>query len=319
MTRQEAEECMNALGGERKPFLFIIDFEMKYPLIYPLESLPSEIKYQITSKPKTDLKREYKNLDIQPISQSEYGIQFNRVLEHLNFGNTYLLNLTCQTKIKSEHDLKEIYDESAAKYKLYLKDQFVVFSPEPFIKISNGQIRSFPMKGTIRDSVADASNVILNSKKEQAEHATIVDLIRNDLGMVSRAVRVNRYRFVERVATNTNNILQVSSEIIGDLQDNYIDNIGQIIFTLLPAGSISGAPKSKTLQIISEVETKSRGYFTGVFGVFDGSNVDSAVMIRFIEQTPNGLVYRSGGGITAQSILDEEYQEMIDKVYVPTY
>jgi len=175
------------------------------------------------------------------------------------------------------------------------------------------------MKGTIRDSVADASNVILNSKKEQAEHATIVDLIRNDLGMVSRAVRVNRYRFVERVVTNTNNILQVSSEIIGDLQDNYIDNIGQIIFTLLPAGSISGAPKSKTLQIISEVETKSRGYFTGVFGVFDGSNVDSAVMIRFIEQTPNGLVYKSGGGITAQSILDEEYQEMIDKVYVPTY
>jgi para-aminobenzoate synthetase component 1 len=88
---------------------------------------------------------------------------------------------------------------------------------------------------------------------------------------------------------------------------------------LLPAGSISGAPKRKTVEIIRDAEGEPRGYFTGVFGIFDGINVDSGVMIRYIENTPNGFVYRSGGGITAQSDLVQEYQEAIDKVYAPVY
>ena len=86
---------------------------------------------------------------------------------------------------------------------------------------------------------------------------------------------------------------------------------------LLPAGSVSGAPKSRTLEIIRSAEQSDRGYYTGVCGYFDGQNLDSAVMIRFIEQIGNGFYYRSGGGITAQSNLHAEYLEAIDKVYVP--
>jgi len=86
---------------------------------------------------------------------------------------------------------------------------------------------------------------------------------------------------------------------------------------LLPAGSVSGAPKKKTLEIIAENETDPRGYYTGVFGIFDGENVDSAVMIRYIEKSGDKLWYRSGCGITNQSECASEYKEMIDKVYVP--
>jgi Anthranilate/para-aminobenzoate synthases component I len=86
---------------------------------------------------------------------------------------------------------------------------------------------------------------------------------------------------------------------------------------MLPAGSITGAPKIKTTQIILDAENYDRGYYSGVFGVFDGCNLDSAVMIRFIEETERGLVFKSGGGITAKSNLDDEYNEMKAKVYVP--
>jgi para-aminobenzoate synthetase component 1 len=86
---------------------------------------------------------------------------------------------------------------------------------------------------------------------------------------------------------------------------------------LLPAGSVSGAPKPKTLEIIKEIEEENRGYYTGVFGYYNGSELDSGVMIRFIENRAGKYFYRSGGGITTQSIVESEYQEAIDKVYVP--
>ena len=94
--------------------------------------------------------------------------------------------------------------------------------------------------------------------------------------------------------------------------------MGEIIWNLLPAGSISGAPKTKTIDIIQSVEERQRGYYTGVYGYFDGENLDSAVAIRYIEQEDNALYYWSGGGITAYSKIEEEYQELKDKIYVPT-
>ena len=90
-----------------------------------------------------------------------------------------------------------------------------------------------------------------------------------------------------------------------------------MLLAMLPAGSVSGAPKRKTLEIIREAEGYHRGFYTGVMGLFDGKNIDSGVMIRFVEQTPQGLVYKSGGGITSQSNCEEEYNELIDKIYVP--
>jgi para-aminobenzoate synthetase component 1 len=197
------------------------------------------------------------------------------------------------------------------------KDELVLFSPETFVKIENGKIFSFPMKGTIDAGINNAEEIIINDQKEIAEHNTIVDLIRNDLSIVSQNVVVEKFRYIEKIETNDKHLLQVSSKIVGELPEDYRSNLGNIIFQLLPAGSISGAPKKKTLEIIKEVEPEPRNYYTGIFGIFDGNNLNSAVMIRFIEKINGQLYFRSGGGITYQSIMESEYQELIDKVYVP--
>jgi len=173
------------------------------------------------------------------------------------------------------------------------------------------------MKGTMDATLPDAENQLLNNEKELAEHYTIVDLIRNDLSMVSKNVKVERFRYIEHIKTNRNELLQMSSEISGELPLNYYETLGDLIFKLLPAGSISGAPKKKTVEIIRQAEQYDRGFYTGIFGIFDGENLDSGVMIRFIEQTAEGLFYKSGGGITAKSNCSEEYQELIAKIYVP--
>ena len=200
-----------------------------------------------------------------------------------------------------------------------LRDKFIVFSPEIFIKIKDGYVYSYPMKGTIDASLPNAESIIMNDPKEAAEHATIVDLIRNDLSIIASDVSVPKYRYIDRIQTNKGVLLQVSSEVRGKLQDNWLNNIGSILFSLLPAGSISGAPKKKTQEIIAEAETYNRGFYTGIMGYFDGENLDSSVMIRFIEKNGNKFFFKSGGGITSRSELNSEYNEMIQKIYVPIY
>jgi para-aminobenzoate synthetase component 1 len=173
------------------------------------------------------------------------------------------------------------------------------------------------MKGTIDASVKNAREIIMRDQKEIAEHTTIVDLIRNDLSIIAKNVYVDKFRYIDKIKTNEKVLLQVSSRIVGKLERFYRGCIGDIIFSLLPAGSVSGAPKKRTVEIINDVEYYERGYYTGIFGYFDGDNLDSGVMIRFIENNNGNFCYKSGGGITALSNMRSEYLEMIDKVYVP--
>ena len=234
-------------------------------------------------------------------------------------GNSFLTNLTCRTPVDTNLTLKDIYDHSKAIYKLWVKDTFTVFSPEIFVRIHQGKISSYPMKGTSDASIPSAAQLLMNDPKEAAEHATIVDLIRNDLSMVANQVSVSRYRYIDTLQTNQGAILQTSSEIQGVLPENYPEHLGELIFRLLPAGSITGAPKKKTMQIIREAETYDRGFYTGIMGYSDGTNLDSAVMIRFVEQEGEKMYFKSGGGITCQSDAESEYNEMKQKVYVPIY
>lgn len=312
---------MNDLGKKSVPFLFIIDFEMKKPLVYPLNDInQNKIQYDIGEQTNAQLSQSINTkfrLGKEPVSFEKYRKGFEFVQENQRNGNSYLTNLTFPTEIKTDIRLKQFFDISRAKYKLWLDDTFVVFSPETFVKIQNQKIFSHPMKGTIDASLPNAKQTILNDAKEMAEHNTIVDLIRNDLSMVSTNVEVTKFRYVDYLRTSEKDLLQVSSEICGDLPDYYSSRIGDIITTLLPAGSISGAPKKKTVEIIQEAEQQERSYYTGIAGIFDGKNLDSFVMIRFIEKSGNRFFYRSGGGITARSEAEKEYNELIDKVYVP--
>lgn len=255
--------------------------------------------------------------EVETQSFEEYERSFRTVLSHLQAGNSYLVNLTGATPVRTNLTLKEIFYQAVAPYKWWMNDQWVVFSPEIFIRIQQGTIATYPMKGTMDASVPDARQKLWNDPKETAEHATIVDLLRNDLSTVASDVLVRRYRYIDEVDTHRGTLLQVSSEISGTLAPDWKDELGTLLFRLLPAGSITGAPKQKTMEIIAEAETYDRGFYTGIMGYYDGENLDSAVMIRFIEKQGDQLVYKSGGGITTQSDGKKEYNEMLQKVYVP--
>ena len=318
---KSAIQTMNHLGEKRIPFLFVVDFAMQQPMVIPLDKTdPEKILFDINGvtniQPVSAINKKLV-FHFTPVSKEVYCNAFKKVQFHLGRGDTFLLNLTMLSKVETNFTLKDIFYQSQAKYKLWLKDQLVVFSPEIFVTIEKGIISSYPMKGTMDALLPDAENRLLSSKKELSEHFTIVDLIRNDLSMVAEKVEVTRFRYIDRLKTHKGALLQMSSEIKGKLPADYHENIGTILFTLLPAGSISGAPKKKTVEVINDVEGYNRGYYTGIFGLFDGANLDSGVMIRYIEQTPKGLIYKSGGGITANSNCDDEYQELIDKIYVP--
>jgi para-aminobenzoate synthetase component 1 len=311
---------MNQLGKERVPFLFIIDFEMQAPFVEKLSDLRKNVLYKVDkSQNYSNVPERKSNLIFEkfPVSYERYLSAFEMVMANIEAGNTYLLNLAFPTKIKTDYSLEEIFYFSTAKYKLYFDNKYLVFSPETFVQIKNGKILSCPMKGTIDASIENAEERLINDEKEIAEHNTIVDLIRNDLSIVAKNVKVEKFRYVEEVKTSSKTLLQTSSLITGDLRDDFNESIGTIIFSLLPAGSISGAPKKKTVEIIKEAENYPRNYFTGIFGIYDGTNLDSAVMIRFIENVSDELYFKSGGGITFMSDPKIEYQEMIDKVYVP--
>jgi para-aminobenzoate synthetase component 1 len=319
--KSSIKEQMNTWAEAGIPFLFIIDFELNKPLVFRLDEIdPQRLLFNINGV--TNCHNHIgclKQLQLvkYPEKYEDYKTKFNKVKEEIALGNSYLLNLTCSTPIDLNLTLLEVYLMSNARYKIWFEGQFVCFSPEIFVTICDGIIRSFPMKGTIDAKIPDAEKVILNDIKETAEHYTIVDLIRNDLNSVSKRVRVERFRYIDTIVTNEKKLLHVSSEICGDLEKNYLSHIGDIIFALLPAGSVSGAPKRKTIEIIAEIEGRERGYYTGIFGIFDGYNLDSGVMIRYIKKSGAGNIYYSGGGITSFSVPLSEYNEMIDKIYVP--
>jgi para-aminobenzoate synthetase component 1 len=320
MTIEQFESQANYFGQRQLPFLFVIDFEMEQPLLFALDGIdPAEVCYSVNGVSNTDVKfaDTIPRLVTIPSAPETYAAKFQNVIANLENGNSFLTNLTIRTEVVPDCTLEDIYYFSRARYKLLLHDSFLVFSPEIFVRTDHGKISSFPMKGTIDASLENAAHLILSDPKEFAEHVTIVDLIRNDLSIVADNVTVERFRYIDHLLTSKKQLLQVSSEITGHLRDEYVDKPGSLLRQLLPAGSVSGAPKNRTVQIIRETEKEKRGYYTGVFGIFDGRNIDSGVMIRFIEKSKDKYYYRSGGGITTQSKCEEEYKEVLNKIYVP--
>lgn len=321
MSKQLIKDKLNKFGSLKEPFLFVLSYDLDKFYIEKLSSLPRDIKFQINEN--QDISNMTKKIDLQkfPISFLEYKKKFDILQEEIKNGNSYLLNLTAKTKIKTSYSLDEIYENTNAKFKLRyknLEDDFVCFSPERFVEIKKNRIFTYPMKGTIDANIPNAEARILGDVKEMAEHTMVVDLLRNDLGIIGSKVRVDKFRYIDKINAGDKKLLQVSSKISASLDNNWHEKIGDILTSILPAGSITGTPKKKTVEILKNIEGYERDFYTGIFGVFDGENLDSAVMIRFIEVDENGEVYyKSGGGITLDSNVNSEYQELIDKVYLP--
>ena len=329
--KREIINNINILAKENEPFLFVINYDGDDAYIRRLKDIdPKECLYDFEGISNVVLDDGYKHplpsaiwWDIDAPAYENYERSFNIVKNNMLAGNSYLANLTCRVPVDCNLSLDDIFAHSKGKYRLLLRGDrnrgrhFVCFSPESFLRISHGRIYSYPMKGTIDASLPNARQELMNDTKEAAEHATIVDLIRNDLSRVATDVRVDCYRYVDTLHTNKGDILQTSSEISGLLPDDYRQHLGEIIDAQLPAGSITGAPKKKTVEIIREAERYDRGVYTGVMGIFNDGELNSAVMIRFVEQDENGMAFKAGGGITAKSCCRKEYEEVLQKIYLP--
>lgn len=312
---------INQLGADNTPFVFVIDYAMNNCVVLPIDEIaPGEILFNIKGFCNYALETNFTEplqMELFPEPFDSYRLKFEKAHHALMDGDSYLLNLTAPTPIRTNYSIREIFHASRAPYRLLLPDRFVVFSPETFVEINAGIITTRPMKGTIDATLPQALESIMGNEKEKAEQYTIVDLLRNDLNIVAKEVTVNRFRYSTEIESRGKRLLQISSEISGKLPKDYPAQIGSILFALLPAGSITGAPKKRTVALIAEIENYNRGYYTGVFGYFANGKLDCGVMIRFIEQTSTGLVFKSGGGITTMSDAEKEYQELLDKVYVP--
>lgn len=373
--KQEIIDKINRLASQDEPFLFVINYQGDKAFIRLLsdinpeeclfdfegrgnlshvwkETLKEETWMEETSEEETWKEEAWKEetsettWQIEPPLYEDYERSFNIVKSNIMAGNSYLTNLTCRVPVSCNLSLEEIFHRAKGKYKLLLRRKrtltpFVCFSPETFVRIKGGRIYSYPMKGTLDASLPNAEKQLMEDRKEAAEHATIVDLIRNDLSRVAENVRVDKYRYFDVLHTNKGDILQTSSEISGRLPEDYPHHLGEILDAQLPAGSITGAPKDKTMQIIQEAEGYDRGFYTGIMGIYDQGELNSAVMIRFIEEETSPvdfeadgeknfkasegkgdeasrkLYFKAGGGITSKSDCRKEYEEVIQKIYLP--
>ncbi|MCI6550816.1 MAG: aminodeoxychorismate synthase component I [Prevotella sp.] len=324
LQKDAARQQMNQYATDGVDFFFFVSYDTRQSVVVDLDEIdPAELLFAFPGvnnlsgdEARTAAKVSWHSF---PPTFQQYETAFRRVQSHLRRGDSYLANLTCKVPVQTNLSLRDIFCLSHARYRCWWKDHFVCFSPEIFVQIADGVIRSFPMKGTIDATLPNAEQQLMADPKEAAEHATIVDLLRNDLSIVADRVSVERYRYVERLETHKGSLLQTSSEITGRLLPAYRDHVGDVLFTMLPAGSITGAPKSKTVEIITEAECYERGFYTGVMGCWAKGRLDSAVMIRFIDQEIGQFYYKAGGGITAKSDCVSEYNEVIEKVYVPIY
>lgn len=326
--KQNIIERLNNLADKKDPFLFVINYAGTEAYIQKLSDIaPKECLYDfegITNVKRHSLSAVAKHpiWKVHEPNFEDYTRSFETVKSNILRGNSYLANLTCKVAVDCDLTFEDIFLRAKGKYKILLKDkdnnrQFVCFSPETFVRIKNGMIFSYPMKGTIDASLPEAEQVLMGDKKEAAEHATIVDLIRNDLSRVAEHVRVDKYRYIDVLHTNKGDILQTSSEINGKLPTDYQKHIGNILDAMLPAGSITGAPKDKTMEIIHEAEGYDRGFYTGIMGIYNNGELNSAVMIRFLENDGLGTYFKAGGGITSKSDCRKEYEEVLQKVYLP--
>ncbi len=325
LSSSDAIRLINALSLRHTPFLFVVDYAATAWHVAPLDDIDATtclFNIANLSNATPQAPTPSPTISFTPPPYDIYRRQFDVVMRHLRRGDTFLTNLTTAVPISLNGTLVDVFHASRAPFRLLMDTpdggQFVCFSPEPFVTITpDGRISSYPMKGTARADHPDALRQLLDSPKEAAEHATIVDLIRNDLSQSCHDVHVSRYRYAEKIATNRGAIWQTSSSIVGTLPPDYPAHLGDILASMLPAGSITGAPKPMTQSVIAEAEDAPRGYYTGVMGVSDGLTLTSAVMIRFIVRHPDGLTfYHAGGGITARSDARAEYEEVLTKIYL---
>ena len=256
-------------------------------------------------------------------TRDEYLARFRQVIDYINAGDCYQVNLAQCFSAECEGDsfaaFLQLQARARAPFAAYIEDgnrQVLSFSPERFIQVRNKQVVTQPIKGTrprSKDPVQDLANQVdlETSAKDRAENLMIVDLLRNDLGRVCAFGSVAvKHLFETQSFTNVHHLV---STITGTLEQP--EDVFRLIEAGFPGGSITGTPKIRAMEIISELETRPRSVYCGVIGWigFNG-NMDSNIAIRTLIRSGNTIHCWGGGGLVADSVGAEEYQETFDKI-----
>ncbi len=263
-------------------------------------------------------------LDVIPsVSFEKYKNAFAKIKEQISVGNTYEVNFTFPLQIKFEGDDFELYKylrtKQNTKYSAYIKNEYdtvLSFSPELFFEEKNKHIITKPMKGTIKRGATVAEDeemksFLQNDTKNRAENVMTVDLLRNDLGRISKAGSVNVTKIFEIETHKT--LHQMTSQIESDLREDVTSY--DIFKSLFPCGSITGAPKISTMKIIDKLETCPRNIYCGAIGFFSPQKTLFSVPIRILQKSTKdkNFKYHSGSAIVWDSDAAGEYKEALLK------
>ena len=313
------EKKLNKLLDGNDPLLKFYFFEKDKVQVVP----SSEIEFT----PEDELgKYGINNFNLNTTNE-EFFDAIDKIKNYISEGDTYQVNYTIKGKFKFEGDLislfKQLIFNQSAKYSAFINtgDSFVLsFSPELFFSVDKKIITARPMKGTSKrgvNNVADSLSFysLRNSEKNRAENLMILDLLRNDLGRISEfgTVRLRKLFSVEKYET----LLQMVSEVESVLKDKI--EIAEIIKNIFPCGSVTGAPKISTMEIINEVEKGKRGIYTGGIGLFHQDKKIFNVAIRTVslkrDENTDGMQGEIGigSGIVWDSDPEKEYDEVLLK------
>ncbi len=260
---------------------------------------------------------------VEPLfSQAQYCSMVETAKRHIREGDIFQVVLSNRLEAGFEGSLLDVYRVlrtiNPSPYLFYFTSddmELAGASPETLVKLESGVLHTFPLAGTRPRGATPEEDqaleeALLSDEKELSEHNMLVDLGRNDLGKVSRfgTVQVEKYLFVERFS----HVMHIGSTVRGELAEgkDAVDTIDAI----LPAGTLSGAPKLRAAEIIDTLENNKRGVYGGAIGYLDFTgNLDTCIAIR-LAFAKNGRVFiRSGAGIVADSVPEREYQECINK------
>lgn len=257
------------------------------------------------------------------LKQSEFVRIVKRAKDYIKNGDIIQVVLSQRFKVKTQKDDFAIYrslrilNPSPYMYYLKLKDFSIIgSSPEMLVRCENGLVQNRPIAGTRRrgkNELQDSQleNELLNDEKERAEHLMLVDLGRNDLGRISKLgkVKVDEFMRVEKYS----HVMHLVSQVSAILDKKRFD-IYDVLKAAFPAGTVTGAPKIRAMEIIDELENVKRSLYAGAIGYFSFShNLDTCITIRTILLKDGFAYVQAGAGIVADSVPEKEYQESVNK------
>jgi anthranilate synthase component I len=284
-----------------------------------LESLKDLIKNgKREETPQATIKSDFKAL----FTKEEYCQMVIRAKNHIKEGDIFQVVLSNRFEADFEGSIFDTYRVlrtiNPSPYMFYFGGsnlEIAGASPETLVKLHNGRLFTFPLAGTRPRGVDDEEDAalekeLLSDEKELAEHNMLVDLGRNDLGKISKfgTVNVENYMSILRFS----HVMHIGSTVSGEIIEGRtgLDAINAV----LPAGTLSGAPKIRAMRIINEQERNKRGIYGGAIGYLDFTgNMDTCIAIRIVYKRNNKVFIRSGAGIVADSVPESEYQECVNK------